>query len=115
LLLFLTAFVLTHLPGDDLPNFQTSDTSLHTVGFFGLASWFVLSLAAFDVGCLKRLLIVAVGLALYAAMDERTQPYFGRACELRDWFNDMIGTGVALVLWEIVFAWVQRKTARLPR
>ena len=102
--LWISACALTHLPADDLPNFSTNDTMLHTVGFWGLASWFLLTLVGYRVRPLWRVLIVLAVMAVYAALDEITQPLppFGRTCDLHDWKNDMIGTAIAVAIWEII-------------
>ena len=106
--LWIVACVLTHLPPGEVPDFHTSDTYLHTVGFGGLASWFLLTLVSFRTRTLPRMLLVIAVMAAYAALDENTQPFFGRSCELRDWVNDMIGTTIAVALWEIAF-WAMRR------
>jgi VanZ family protein len=106
--LWIVACTLTHLPPDKVPNFHTSDTYLHTIGFGGLASWFLLTLVSFRTRTLPRILLVLVVMAAYGALDENTQPFFGRTCELRDWVNDMIGTAIAVTLWEIAL-WAMRK------
>ena len=49
ILLWVIAFGLTHVPGNDLPDVKVSDKLLHLVGFFGLASALVVTLAAYDV------------------------------------------------------------------
>ena len=43
--------------------------------------------------------ILAVGLAVFAAIDEVTQPWFGRSAEPLDWVYDLIGvaTGIAVI------------------
>lgn len=49
---------------------------------------------------------LAAGLAVFAAIDETTQPWFGRSAEPLDWVYDLIGItlGIGLVAaWNAVF------------
>lgn len=102
-LLWLTAFVLTHLPASGLPEIQTGDTSLHIAGFFGLTGWVMFSLAACGKKRLSRILIALILMASYAAVDEITQPFFGRAADIRDWQNDLVGAAAAIAFCELAF------------
>ncbi len=36
-------------------------------------------------------------LVAYAVVDERTQPYWGRHCQLTDWLADLVGIAVGLL------------------
>lgn len=107
--LWITACVLTHLPPGDVPDLRTGDATLHSVGFWGLASWFLLTLVGYRVKPLRRVLIVFAVMAAYGALDENTQPWFGRTCDLGDWINDMTGTAVAVGVWEIVLGAFRKK------
>lgn len=56
---------------------------------------------------------VAIGLlgiaALYGAIDENTQPFFGRDCDLYDWFADLQGGSVGVAI-SLVYDWIVRKS-----
>jgi VanZ family protein len=108
--LWIGAFVLTHIPKVPSALAEAGDVALHTVGFWGLASWFLLTLAGYRVRTFWRVLIVLAVMAVYAALDEHTQPFFGRTCDLLDWENDMIGTAIAVVMWEIILAAFRKKS-----
>jgi VanZ family protein len=47
-------------------------------------------------GAAGRILLAFVGLVLYAAIDELTQPAFGRDSELYDWLADSGGAALGL-------------------
>lgn len=104
LLLTAAAFICTHLPGNDIPNLHVTDKTLHVFGFFGLATVLLLTLAAYGVSRVVRLLICLAVLAVYGAVDEYTQQFFRRSTDFYDWCADMVGTFGALVVWEILLA-----------
>ena len=98
------AITATHLPPRDLPSMEVSDKLLHTVGFGGLAGIFGLTLAAYGKGRRRRLILMLAIMPLYGALDELTQPIFGRDCDVMDWVFDVIGTASAFVLVELALA-----------
>jgi len=104
-LLWAGAFTLSHLPPGDVPDFHVGDKVLHTAGFAGLASAFGVTMLAFGVPRRRRLAMLFAVMLAYGAIDEWTQPWFGRSCELRDWLHDVLGTVIAAVMVEAV-AWI---------
>lgn len=47
-------------------------------------------------------LALTVLVLIYGAFDELTQPYFGRCCDIRDWFANLIGVLTAHgILWKL--------------
>ena len=106
------AFVATHLPPGDVPSMHTSDKVLHMVGYGGLTTLLVLTLAAFGKRRAIRILLAVVILLAYGAFDEITQPAFGRDADLADWLADAAGMAIALGLWEILLAVLSGKKAR---
>ncbi len=44
----------------------------------------------------RRVAVLAAGLAVFAAIDEVTQPWFGRSAEPLDWVYDLIGLAVGI-------------------
>ena len=109
-LLWLTAFAVTHTPSSELPHFSVGDKTLHVVGFFGLGGIFILTLVAYRMATLRRIVLVALAMMIYAGLDELTQPYFGRTADLLDWVSDMGGTTLAIILCESTFALFLKKT-----
>lgn len=99
-ILWMGAFTATHVPGEDLPEFHTSDTVLHVTGFAGLASTFFVTLAAYGVSRIHRIPTGICIMMIYAALDESTQPFFHRSQDIMDWLADLGGTALALLLCE---------------
>lgn len=99
----LVLVVSTHvpLPGEFVES--VSDKTLH------LSAYGVLGALALSAWILHRglhwqsLAGVVVGLAIFGALDEVTQPPFGRTADLWDWFADLMGLAVgscaAIVGW----------------
>jgi VanZ family protein len=111
-LYWLTMFTATHVPRvpQPLPPGFT-DKWQHYVAYAGLgfllAVWWRL----------RRPLTFRAGVglfavtALYGALDELTQPWFGRDAELLDWRSDIIGAATGLALGAIVFLAVRSRSA----
>lgn len=78
----------------------TSPTRLHVIGFFALGSVLLATLTAYGVRTWRRVAIALIILAIYAAVDEATQPFFNRHGTLEDWQADILGSVIAVVLWE---------------
>ena len=92
--------VLTHLPPRDLPRVGMNDKVEHLLAYGMLAG--LISVALWVTFPRRPWLawgVLVVGLA-YGAVDERTQPMFGRTCDVYDWLADAVGTtaGVLPVL-----------------
>ena len=103
-LAWIGAFVATHLPPKYVSGLPTSDTAAHAIGYGGLTTLLVLSLASLGRPRLARILL-AMGLLLaYGAFDELTQPMFHRFAEFSDWLADAAGTAIAVAFWEISLA-----------
>jgi VanZ family protein len=98
------AFIATHLPPDNVPDIHTSDKVLHMVGYGGLTTLLVLSLASLGRRRIARI-VLAVGILLaYGAFDELTQPAFQRTADFHDWLADASGTAIAVAFWETLLA-----------
>ena len=102
--LWLTAAVLSHIPAARLPPRYAPDYVLHTGGFWGLATSFWVCLWAFGLPRWRRIVAVFFILAVYGALDELTQPYFHRVCDIRDWACDVLGVFAAIVICELAAA-----------
>ncbi len=98
------AFVATHLPPSDIPPLPTSDKVLHMVGYGGLTTLLVLSLASFGRSRSTRILLAMGILLAYGAFDELTQPAFSRDADFYDWLADGAGTVIAVTFWEILLS-----------
>jgi VanZ family protein len=98
--LWLAAVTASHIPQEHLPPLPVNGKILHFLGFFGLATLFVLALAAYGKGALRRNLWALLVLSAYAAFDEGTQPYFHRHGCVSDWVLDTSSATLALVLWQ---------------
>lgn len=86
-----------HLKGVDIPG---KDKTEHVLAY-GLLSALILVAASHALARHRGLRIAAGMVALIAvaaALDEWTQPYFGRSCELGDWIADVSSaTGVSVI------------------
>ncbi len=102
----------SHIPAPDMPDIGVGDKRLHLAGFFGLGILLWATLAAFGRRRRTRVGLVLTVLPVYAALDELTQPYFQRSCDLTDWCFDLIGAVCALVLAEVVWWFLSRRVPR---
>lgn len=95
----LVALCMTHMPKApaDLLE-EVGDKKLHTAGYFVYAALIYIAAGLTWPRFRPLALLVVLGLALWAAADEITQPYFGRDCDILDWRADMIGVIAAVVL-----------------
>jgi VanZ family protein len=90
----------THYPkpeqflGPDPP----SDKTLHFLAYATLGFLAAATLAAAGRWSRGSLASLALGLAIFAGLDELTQPAFGRTAELLDWGYDLIGLAVGVGL-----------------
>ncbi len=110
ILMWIGAFTATHVPYNTIPR-EIRDLghfALHVLGFLGLSSWFILTLAAFNFSSLRRIVVVLLIMTIYGAIDEYTQQFFGRSTSFSEWLIDTGATIVALVIWESVF-WLTKK------
>jgi VanZ family protein len=90
--------VLTHLPPSAIrepQGFWLTDKQAHFIAYFVLSFSVGITLMVTLPG--RRwipLFVIALAMA-YGAIDERTQPMFGRDCELGDWVADTLGSVAA--------------------
>lgn len=93
------AFIVTHLPPGAPGRPPIPDYYLHFAGFFALA--IVTCWRATGPNrrfTWKAWVFGVVFLAVYGIVDERTQPFFGRSCELSDYVADLCGNGVGMII-----------------
>lgn len=98
---FVAAFTATHIPPGKLPTeILLSDKIKHLAGYFVLA---FVTLWRQNSGKPRpkwvMILSTVALLAIYGIIDELTQPWFGRDCELADWLSDMGGVVLASAAW----------------
>jgi VanZ family protein len=93
---------LTHIPGQDIPpvlQHVASDKVEHIVAYGLMAGSFLLSLQRPVRPVL--LLLGLAALALIGALDETTQPFVNRTCDLMDYLSDLTGITLASVVFLI--------------
>jgi VanZ family protein len=94
----LTATHWPNLRGPDIPG---KDKTEHVLAY-GLLTGFVINTAVRRYARHRGLMIALGTVALIAvcgALDEWTQPYFHRTCDLYDWLADMAGAGVVSMVY----------------
>ncbi|MFP4104729.1 MAG: VanZ family protein [Phycisphaerae bacterium] len=109
IVLWFAAFSLTHIPMPEMPEVPGKDKTLHIVGYTGLAMIFWLTLFAWGRSRWKRIATVAILIPLYGGFDELTQPLVNRHAAWLDWFADLAGTAIALLLCEVVLLIAARR------
>lgn len=113
-LLWALAVTATHVPPRAVPDMGVSDKTEHIVGFLGLAGIFIVTLTAWGVSLPARVTLTMFIMPIYAALDEWTQPPFGRDCDIYDWTADLTGTLTAILVWAAFLALWQRTSKRGP-
>ena len=113
--LWVCAFVASHVPLERMPKTHVGDKWLHFVGFFGLAGVFLLTLTAYGVARLRRAAIVICVMVGYAAFDEGTQPLFNRHAAFSDWLADVCGAAAAVIVLEVLLLLLEKLRRRSAR
>jgi VanZ family protein len=107
---WIICLILTHLPAP--PEFLPAadhDKIRHYLGFGLLAGMLYLTIAiARPISSLRSFLgsiaiRVLLILMIYAAVDEITQPPFGRTCDFFDWLADTAGAATAVTILEPLY------------
>lgn len=110
---WLAMFVATHIPSKVVPDLHVTDKVEHFAAY-GLLAMLMGGYAWARRWCLWRSAIwpIVIG-AIYGAVDELTQPYFNRACDIRDWRADVIGAvlGTAIILLARWICWRRKAKA----
>ncbi|MFM1996329.1 MAG: hypothetical protein RLZZ111_716 [Planctomycetota bacterium] len=89
-----------------------SDKTMHVVAYFLLAGLAAATLAARGCWTAWRVGWLAVGLVLFAAVDELTQPFFSRFADRLDWVGDCAGIALGLgAVAVVVMAMTRRARA----
>ena len=103
------AFVATHVPSRVLPESMPADSMLHFAGYLVLGGLLLLTTAGYYARPVRRAILVACALVLYASVDELTQAFVNRDAAVTDWIADVGGAITAVVALEIIFALVARR------
>jgi len=100
---------MTHLPPGKGPDTGASDKLEH-LGAYGILTGavFLSFWASFPRRKIAAWLTPLVVLT-FGAIDEFTQPYFGRSCELNDWLADAAGMMIALIILSLIRTGVERR------
>lgn len=92
---WLVLFALTHVKVERVPGPSVNDKLVHLLAYGLLAGLLCATLMAHGMRP-TRAALWTFGLCLaYGAMDEWTQPWVGRSCELGDWLADAGGAAAA--------------------
>ena len=113
LIVWVGAFIATHIPAGHLPRAGVSDKFLHAAGYFVISGLFWLTLRVYGVMGAKRIALIFFTMLAYAAIDEITQPLVERDNSLGDWLADITGMIIALILLELLTlarSWSPRRT-----
>ena len=105
--------VVSHLPKGVLPSFGIHYRVQHAVAY-GLLAALCLAATRGRGGLVGALLAVGA-VAVVGAVDEATQPVFGRQCSVLDWLTDLGGACLAVAACLVIRWRVSRSGARPPR
>jgi VanZ family protein len=86
-----------------------SDKTMHVVAYFLLAGLAAATLLARGRWTAGRVAWLAVGLVLFAAVDELTQPFFSRFADRLDWVGDCAGIALGLGAVAVVVMALKRR------
>ena len=112
IILWAGAFTASHVPTEKLPELRVSDKTAHFAGYFVLGAWLVLTLTAYGVRGPYRAALVVGSMALYAALDEMTQPLVNRHADLMDMAADVLGAVTAVGICEPVLGILEARRKR---
>lgn len=82
---------------------------MHVVAYFLLAGLAAATLAARGSWTAGRAAWLAVGLVLFALIDEVTQPFFSRFADRLDWVADCAGIALGISAMAVVVAALSRR------
>ena len=106
--------VATHMPHVPADTPQVNDKVMHFMAYGLLTGLFFLSLWTLGVRPRLSVLLTLLIVLVYGVIDERTQPYFGRTCDLIDWLADAAGTTVSLLAMSLLRWLASRWAAPAP-
>lgn len=101
-------FTMTHIPIPDyVRRAGVSDKTLHFLAYLVLTLFVWVTVSPFKKVHWLRLPVwlVIVGLAVYGAVDEISQSYFGRGTNIYDYAANMVGVFTSLTILSLVSFW----------
>lgn len=109
--IWITAALMTHLPPENVPGFETSDKVLHFLGYFVLTGVFELVLWSYGHPRWRRFIIAIVVMILYAIADESSQQLVNRDTAFGDWLANVLGvlTAAGMDMLVLPFVHFRRK------
>lgn len=97
----------THYPSVPMPDVvDHTDKIIHCSAFAGLALLACITLRV------RRVVLAAILLAAYAAVDESTQQFVGRNVDLFDWVADTVGIAIGCGVFTYCNRARRRRTGR---
>ena len=95
-----TLVLATHYPKPEqlLGRYGHADKLLHFVAYFLLAMFVAAAVCGAGRWSRQAVVAVAIALAAFGAVDEITQPLFGRTADVFDWAADCAGIAVGILL-----------------
>ncbi len=113
---WLAAFAATHVPLRLPPTgpVPSSDKTLHFAGYLGLGLIVLLTLHVRSVRGRRRNRRMVGMLLVYAAVDESTQPLFGRHAAVADWTADLLGILTACAIGQRMLIALYRSRRSAP-
>ena len=106
----------THYPRPEEllgPN-PPSDKTLHFVAYGLLGLFVAATLAAAGRWSRASAGWLLVALSAFAALDEATQPLFGRSAEPLDWVYDVIGVATGIAVVALARTWLKSRSPVAP-
>lgn len=97
LVYWLALITATHIPKVPEPlGFRPSDKLVHFAAYAMLGALAGLVYSQFRRLRFRVAVVLLVGIAMHAVLDEVTQPLFGRHADVADWFADILGAATGL-------------------
>lgn len=107
---WLALVAATHMPIDPtIPPLAVSDKTLHLAAFGILGLLAGLLLASWEKDSPGRIVLLWIGLMVFAGLDEWTQGFVGRTPDPLDWVADSIGLLLGLVASAIAWRAIGRR------
>ncbi len=108
---WVTLFLLTHLPVEQLPMPNISDKVLHLGAYGGLGGLLVVAYwVRPGISRGRQLAWLLLLLAAFGAVDELLQIPVGRNGDVLDWLADVIGAALAVAILGLI--WRHREARR---
>jgi len=102
-------FILSHIPIPQIVyEARVSDKSLHVLAYLLLffLLWFALRPKSKIRWNQKTIWLTLSIVIVYGALDEVIQGYVGRSCDLQDFYADMVGVTIGLIVFTLFNFWV---------